>query len=63
MQGWFQFCAVVGAASATLLGLLFVAVSINAAATMVLLSSATVVSWELLLRMAKTQRLFRGGSS
>jgi hypothetical protein len=34
MQGWLQFYAVAGGASATLLGLLFVAVSINAPASL-----------------------------
>jgi lysylphosphatidylglycerol synthetase-like protein (DUF2156 family) len=34
MQAWFGFYAVIGGASATLLGLLFVAVSINAAVTL-----------------------------
>jgi hypothetical protein len=34
MQGWLQFYAVAGTASATLVGLLFVAVSINAAASL-----------------------------
>ena len=34
-----------------------------AAATMVLVSSATIVSWELLLRMAKTPRARHVGSS
>ena len=34
MQGWFNFYAVIGAAAATLTGLLFVAVSVNAVAVL-----------------------------
>jgi len=34
MQSWFQFYAVTGGAATTLLGLLFVSVSINSAATL-----------------------------
>lgn len=42
MQLWTQFYAAIGAASAALLGLLFVAVSINVSSALVLSSSGIV---------------------